>query len=147
MPGFIPFRKIDVWLQGFRSIWVSTVRPDGRPHAVPVWYWWDGKNIYFSTWKGTQKFKNLARQPYVVIHAGDGDDAIILEGTAEVVRDAQELERANTSYMAKYVDPNSGAQATLSNENDSVVYRVRIQHIMAWEYGNIANRTDWRFDE
>lgn len=47
--GYIPWNKIDIWLQGFRSIWVSTTRPDGRPHCVPVWYWWNGEDIYFST--------------------------------------------------------------------------------------------------
>ncbi|HEX6035406.1 MAG TPA: hypothetical protein VFY83_13255 [Anaerolineales bacterium] len=32
--GHIPWNKIESWLRAFRSIWVSTTRPDGRPHAV-----------------------------------------------------------------------------------------------------------------
>ena len=24
-----------------RIVWLSTVRPDGTPHLVPTWFWWD----------------------------------------------------------------------------------------------------------
>jgi PPOX class probable F420-dependent enzyme len=143
MNGFIPWRKVDIWLQGFRSIWVSTTRPDGRPHATPVWYWWDGRDIYFSTAPTSQKAKNLAAQPWVVIHAGDGDDTIILEGSAALVMDSVERERINARFMEKYVDPHSGAQATLSPDDN--LYHVRVQHVMVWEYGVVATRTNWHF--
>ncbi|MBZ0289932.1 MAG: TIGR03618 family F420-dependent PPOX class oxidoreductase [Anaerolineae bacterium] len=145
MPGHIPFRKIDLWLQGFRSIWISTTRPDGRPHAVPVWYWWDGRNIYFMTSQNSQKARNLALQPAIVVHAGDGDDTIILEGTAAVVTDADELRRVNEQFSQKYVDPNSGARATIY-EPGAVVYRVNVRRMMVWEYGNVGSRTDWNFE-
>ena len=23
-------------------VWLSTVRPSGAPHLVPIWFWWDG---------------------------------------------------------------------------------------------------------
>ena len=142
--GFIPWRKIDHYLRAFRSIWVSTTRPDGRPHAVPVWYFWDGKNIYFISGRSLQKSRNLARQPWIVVHAGDGDDVIILEGQAEVVRDRDELEWIDKAYRDKYVDPGSGTQATIF-EFEADLYRVNVSHVMAWEYGTVANRTDWKF--
>ncbi|MEM7134529.1 MAG: pyridoxamine 5'-phosphate oxidase family protein [Chloroflexota bacterium] len=140
--GFIPWNKVDIWLQGFRSIWVSTTRPDGRPHSVPVWYIWDGKCVYFTTPKESQKAKNLSEQSAIVVHAGDGDDVIILEGIAEVVNDKQLWEQVNEMYMSKYVDPHSGAQATLS-ESDNL-YQVKVTRIMCWEYGVVATRTDWQ---
>ena len=141
--GFIPWRKIDHFLNAFRSIWVSSTRPDGRPHAVPVWYIWDGRNIYFISGRSLQKSRNLARQSWVVVHAGDGDDVIILEGSAEIVRDRAELEGIDRAYREKYVDPGSGAQATIF-EPEADLYRVNIRHAMAWEYGTVANRTDWK---
>ena len=144
--GFIPWSKIDHWLQAFRSIWVSTTRPDGRPHAVPVWYTWDGRNLYFISARNLQKSRNLARQPWIVVHAGDGDDVIILEGIAEIVTDRAEAERVDREYRAKYVDPGSGAQATIF-EPEVDLYRVNVRHVMAWEYGTVANRTDWIFEE
>ena len=142
--GFIPWSKIDHFLYAFRSIWISTTRPDGRPHAVPVWYLWDGRSVYFISGRSLQKSKNLARQSWIVVHAGDGDDVIILEGPAEIVTDRVELERVDAAYRAKYVDPGSGAQATIF-EPEADLYRVNVRHVMAWEYGTVANRTDWKF--
>jgi nitroimidazol reductase NimA-like FMN-containing flavoprotein (pyridoxamine 5'-phosphate oxidase superfamily) len=139
--GFIPWNKIDVWLQGFRSIWISTTRPDGRPHSVPVWYWWDGECIYFTSGPKGQKVKNLASQPAIVVHAGDGDDALILEGTASLVTDPQERLRASQAYMEKYVDPHSGARASIVDVDP--LYRVDVHRILIWEYGVMTTRTDW----
>lgn len=96
--GFIPFSKVDTWLRGFRSIWIATTRPNGRSHAVPVWYLWDGEHIYFSASGKSQKDRNLAYQSAIVVHAGDGDDAIILEGTAEIVTDLEERATVNAAY-------------------------------------------------
>jgi nitroimidazol reductase NimA-like FMN-containing flavoprotein (pyridoxamine 5'-phosphate oxidase superfamily) len=107
-----------------------------------VWYVWDGQSIYFATQRTSQKARNLARQPNIVVHAGDGDDALILEGVAEVVTDEEELARLNAAYMEKYVDPHTGARATIPNEGDNV-YRVRVRRIMVWEYGVVATRTHW----
>jgi nitroimidazol reductase NimA-like FMN-containing flavoprotein (pyridoxamine 5'-phosphate oxidase superfamily) len=143
--GFIPWSKIDHFLQAFRSIWVSTTRPDGRPHAVPVWYVWQGRSVYFISGRQLQKSKNIAHQPWIIVHAGDGDDVIILEGPADIVTDRAELEKVDAAYRAKYVDPGSGAQATIF-EPDADLYRVDVKHVMAWEYGTVANRTDWKFD-
>ena len=142
--GFIPWSKVDHFLLAFRSIWVSTTRPDGRPHAVPVWYIWDGRNLYFISERSLQKSRNLVRQPWIVIHSGDGDDVIILEGPVEIVTDRAELEKVDAVYRAKYVDPGSGAQATIF-EPQVDLYRVNVKHVMAWEYGTVANRTDWKF--
>lgn len=145
MAGHIPWRKVDLPLQSTRSIWISTTRPDGRPHAVPVWYVWDGRSIYFATQAQSQKGLNLSLQNWLVAHLGDGDDAIILEGPTEVVSDLLELERLNAMYMEKYVDPHSGARATIPNEGDNV-YRLHVKHVMTWEYGVVGTRTDWYFE-
>jgi hypothetical protein len=92
-----------------------------------------------------QKSKNIAHQPWIIVHAGDGDDVIILEGPADIVTDCAELEKVDAAYRAKYVDPGSGAQATIF-EPDADLYRVDVKHVMAWEYGTVANRTDWKFE-
>lgn len=144
MPGFIPWNKVDLPLKALRSIWISTTRPDGRPHAAPVWFIWDGTSIFFITDRQMQKAKNLTHQPWIVVHAGDGDDVVILEGAVEIVTDQQELERVDAAYQEKYVDPHSGARDTIFHEHCDL-YRVNVKHVMAWEYGTISTRTDWRF--
>jgi nitroimidazol reductase NimA-like FMN-containing flavoprotein (pyridoxamine 5'-phosphate oxidase superfamily) len=148
MAGHMSWQKIDIWLQGYRSIWLSTTRPDGRPHCVPVWYWWEAEQpkLYFVTSPDTVKAKNMARQPWVVLTAGNADDTIILQGLVHPVTDEAERSAVNENWQKKYIDPYSGATATVMDAG-SILYRVNIQHVMAWEYGAVVARTDWHFNE
>ncbi len=143
--GYIPWRLVDIWLQSFRSIWVSTTRPDGRPHCVPVWFWWNGVSLYFTSGPKAQKVKNLACTPEIVVHGGDGDDALILEGVATLVTDPDERSAVNQAYMQKYVDPHTGTQATVLDIDH--LYRVDVNRIMIWEYATVSSRTDWVREE
>jgi nitroimidazol reductase NimA-like FMN-containing flavoprotein (pyridoxamine 5'-phosphate oxidase superfamily) len=143
--GFIPWAKVDARLRALREIWVATASPNGRPDAVPVWFWWDGTSVYFTTKADSRKASNIARQPSVTLHNGDGADPIILKGEAEPVTEQEELDQLDRAYAAKYVDPGSGARATVFIEGD-VVFRVRPRTVTTWEYATCSNRTDWRFE-
>jgi PPOX class probable F420-dependent enzyme len=84
-------------------IWISSVRPDGRPHSVPVWFLWeDGTVLIFS--RPDQKIKNLRANPRVVLALDDtqgGDDVVLFEGTAELL-DSSTISTAHPAYAAKY---------------------------------------------
>jgi Pyridoxamine 5'-phosphate oxidase len=140
--GHIPWTNVDRRLRSMREIWVATASPRGRPDAVPVWFWWDGDRVYFACKAGTVKPRNIAHQPHVVLHNGDGTDPIILKGEAQRVTDRAELERVDGAYREKYVDPNSGVPATIFVEDDHV-YRVTPRLVSAWSYATAATRTDW----
>lgn len=144
--GFIPWGWVDRQLRAARSLWVSTTRPDGRPHAVPAWFTWDRRTLHFATHERAQKARNLAHEPWVVVHLGDGDDVIILEGLVAVVTDDDELRRVDTACAKKYVDPKSGARDTILTEG-TLVYRLALRHAMTWMYGDMGGRTDWRFND
>ena len=47
------------------NYWVSTTRPDGRPHVMPVWGVWIERRFYFGTDRRSRKGRNLARQPAI----------------------------------------------------------------------------------
>ena len=68
-------------------LWISTVRPDGRPHIVPVWFLWDGESILIFS-KPDQKVRNLRENPNVMLALDDtnqGDDPIAIEGQATLL--------------------------------------------------------------
>jgi len=140
--GYLPWQNVDARLRSMREIWVATTSPKGRPDAVPVWFWWDGEVAYFTCKSGTTKPRNIAHEPNVVLHNGDGTDPIILKGPAERVTDDDELARVDAAYAEKYVDPGSGTPATIFVEDDHV-YRVTPRLISAWSYATAATRTDW----
>lgn len=143
MVGHIPLGTVESWLGASRSIWLATTRPDGRAHAAPVWFVWDGRRIYFATPATTQKQRNLAHAPWAVAHLGDGDDTLILEGAVARVTDPAEIAEVDVSFRRKYVDPHSGATAGYPETDLHVPYRIDVERIMVWEYGVVATRTDF----
>ncbi|MCA9939463.1 MAG: PPOX class F420-dependent oxidoreductase [Anaerolineales bacterium] len=53
--------------QGARTGKLATVRADGRPHVVPVWYDVDGEEIVFMTWHKSVKAANMRRDPRICL--------------------------------------------------------------------------------
>ena len=60
-----------------RDVWVSSVRPDGRPHLVPVWFVWAHKAFWVGTGRSSVKHRNVQHQPEVVMALEDGDDPLV----------------------------------------------------------------------
>ena len=84
-------------------IWISTVRPDGRPHLVPVWFLWDGENVLVFS-KPDQKIRNLKQNPQVVLALDDtkgGDDVVLIEGVADLPEHGT-VTPALPAYAEKY---------------------------------------------
>jgi hypothetical protein len=84
-----------------RTYWLATVRPDGRPHVMPViGIWLDGA-FYFITGDTTRKGKNLAGDPHCVIATSSTAVPsldLILEGEARRVDDEAALRRVVDAY-------------------------------------------------
>lgn len=99
------------WAQGRRHIdeaevfWISTVRPDGRPHVTPLLAVWHDDAMYFCTGPEERKAKNLRQNPQCILTTGqnglDGLD-VVVEGRAVEVGDAAELEQVANAYESKY---------------------------------------------
>lgn len=93
-------------LEPARNYWVGTVRPDGRPHAVPVWGVLVDGVLYHGGGGDTRKARNLAANPAMVVHTESGDEVVIVEGVAKRmdagVADAGLLEHIDDAYEAKY---------------------------------------------
>src|SRR5687768_17531040 len=145
--GHIVWGSVEGRLRSTRSMILASVRPDGRPHAIPTWFWWDGGSaLYFITARGTQKQRNLSREPWAVAHFGDGDDVLFVEGPVSVVEDPVETARVDSAYQAKYVDPVSGARASVFENPADDVYRIDLRRVVTWMYGTVGGWTEWRFD-
>jgi hypothetical protein len=78
--------------------WIGTTRPDGRPHLAGVGIVWDEGKFYLVTGPGTQKAKNLARDPRCTISVAPPGIDIVAEGEAKILRDEGELQRIAKLY-------------------------------------------------
>jgi uncharacterized protein YndB with AHSA1/START domain len=86
--------------------WLTTIRPDGRPHITPlIGVWLDGA-LHLCTGPHEQKARNLAANPRCALTTGtntlaDGYD-LVIEGEARRVTDDAALTRMAAAYQAKY---------------------------------------------
>ena len=90
--GFIPWSVVDLRMRAARTIWLATARPDGRAHAVPVWFVWRDPAVYTISRFDLQKVVNLRHRSWAIAHLADGDDALILEGPAALVSEGAEVD-------------------------------------------------------
>lgn len=126
--NWITWDHADGKLEKEEVYWVSTTRPDGRPHAAPVWGIWTDCAFYFETDPQSVKGVNLARNPNVVVHLQDGNDTVIVHGRASVERSASRLKALQGSYTKKYE-----YTPDWSGGSGQVVYRVAPRVAHAWK--------------
>lgn len=142
----MPWSRVHERLIAARNYWVCSTRPDGRPHAKPVWGIWLQHRLLFSTHPGTITGRNLRANPALVVHLESGDEVVIVEGTASRVDDPSLLEMFGEAYEAKYdwplssedLDPNSPYAAYYA-----VLPRVALSWRSATEMGETITR--WSF--
>lgn len=99
-----PAARIDGFLARESTVWLSTVRPDGAPHLVPIWFSWDGREILIASKPGAQKVRNLRVNPTVMLALGEAEedfDVGLMEGRAELL-DRPAAEVLPASHLAKY---------------------------------------------
>ena len=82
--------------------WLVTVRPDGAPHAMPVFAVWSESALYVVSKDTARKSRNLEADGRCVVTTDAGDLHLIVEGTARRVRDDATLRRASAAFEAGY---------------------------------------------
>jgi F420H(2)-dependent biliverdin reductase len=86
-------------LEEAKNVWMATVRPDGRPHMVPIWFVVGADCWYICTAPGSVKARNLSRNPHIALALEDGTDPYIVEGEA---RPAEPTAEVIAKFQAKY---------------------------------------------
>jgi len=82
-------------------VWLSTVRANGRPHIVPVWFLWDGSSVLIFSQPDKQKVRNLQHNQNVALaldSTNEGEDVVVLEGKAKL------LSAEETTFPSAYVE-------------------------------------------
>jgi general stress protein 26 len=85
-----------------KEIYVATRRANGsRSSAAPVWFWWDGQYVYFTTAPDSHKGKRIRRGSPVYVSV-QGKEGPFVEGTAETITDLDLVARLGDEYKDKY---------------------------------------------
>ena len=137
--------EIDDFLAGSRSMTMATVGPDGQPHLVAMWFAVINGDICFETKAKSQKAVNLRRNPKISCLVEDGATyeelrGVAIEGTAEVIDDADLLWKIGVSIWERYYAPYTDevkpfVEAML---NKRVAVRVKSDRIRSWDHRKLG---------
>lgn len=154
------WNEVERQLDDAEIFWVTTVRPDGRPHTTPLIAAWLDGAMHFGTGRGERKELNLRTNDHCVLTTGcnafhEGLD-VVVEGDAERVRDRTTLHRVAERFGEKYdwhfevagdglhevIGPEPTAEASTT---PTLVFRVQPVKIFAYGRGEAFSATRWRF--
>jgi PPOX class probable F420-dependent enzyme len=131
---------------------VATVRPDGSPHVVPVWFEWDGESLRFEAQAHSRKARNLRNDPRmsVVIDATYGGlqyRAVVLEGTAEIIEDREFVVAIVQRIFLRYLGEEGIAAPTpqrLIFGEETIVVQLTPSRVISWDNTTMGSALPFR---
>jgi PPOX class probable F420-dependent enzyme len=99
--------RVEARLRSNLMAWLTTVRPDGQPVSVPVWFLMrEDDSIVLYSEPGKEKLRNIAGNPKVSLGldvTDIGRDIVRIEGVARQAYD-QPPANQELAYLAKYTE-------------------------------------------
>jgi PPOX class probable F420-dependent enzyme len=124
-------------LRGTKTGKLATVRKDGRPHVVPVWFHLDGDTLVFTTGGESLKYKNMKRDPRVCITVDDQTPPysyVMIEGTVTFSEDPEELLHWATRIGGRYMgEDQAEAYGRRNSTPGEVIVRITPSKVSAYK--------------
>lgn len=136
------------------TCWLATVRPDGRPHVMPLGVLWVDGAFYFNAGAATRKAQNLAHNPHCVLTVATHDFDLVVEGKAVKVTDPAKAQRIAEVYgaqgwQATVVEGTASLTAEFSAQSAGPppwdVYEVTPETVFALGTAEPHGATRWQF--
>ncbi|MEV6733046.1 MULTISPECIES: pyridoxamine 5'-phosphate oxidase family protein [unclassified Streptomyces] len=133
--------------------WLTTVRPDARPHVTPLIGVWADGALHFCTGGQERKARNLSENPAVVLTTGcntlDSGYDLVVEGDAVRVEDEARLRTLAAAWETKYgatwhFDVRDGAFVN-PEAGRALVFAVAPRTAFGFGKGDPYSQTRWRF--
>jgi len=107
---------------------VATVNPDGTPQLTPMWVDTDGEFVLLNTNTARVKYRNLTRNPFILISIVDAQHpssrTVLIRGQADLIDKGalEHIDSLSRKYAGAPWHPNPGEVR--------VIIRVRVEK--AW---------------
>jgi hypothetical protein len=148
--GLLPWSWAEQRLRKSHNYWITNVKTDGSPHDVSphtmvVWGLWQDGGFLFSTGSTSRKARNLAQNANCVVCTEHANEAVIVEGVAEIA-DVSARRKFLPTYERKYkFDMKGMKQDILSMKEPVFAVRPRVVFGL-WEKEFVGKATRWKFE-
>jgi hypothetical protein len=133
--------------------WLTTLRPDGSPHVMPVFGAWSEPVVFVASKASARKSRNLDADGRCVLTTAVDNVHLIVEGNADRVLDEDTLGRASDAFEQVYGWPTTIAGDELDSEYGAPtsggppyrVYQIVPSKVIALPAAADFMPTRWRF--
>jgi nitroimidazol reductase NimA-like FMN-containing flavoprotein (pyridoxamine 5'-phosphate oxidase superfamily) len=147
-----PWAEALAILDDAELFWLSTVRPDSRPHVTPLLAAWTLEALCFTTGSHERKADNLDHNPRCVLTTGTntltGTD-VVIEGIASLVVKQAEREQAATDFERKYGDHLTSPDGTWHGLGEAMVTGdarlYRVAPTVGFAFGKLPTSSQTRY--
>ncbi|MFC0031735.1 PPOX class F420-dependent oxidoreductase [Micromonospora chaiyaphumensis] len=121
---------------GTRTGKLATVRADGSPHVVPVWFVLDGDDLIFNTGSSSVKGRNLARDPRAGLSVDEEQPPyafVTVRGSVTIIDDPVESLPWSTRIAARYMGADRAEEYGRRNAvPGELLVRLRAEQVVAF---------------
>ena len=141
--------EVRAFLRGNKTLTICSIGPSGHPHPMPMWFAMDDDGtIRMTTFRKSQKVKNIQRDPKVSLLSEAGEDyfelrGVVIYGEAEILDDIEFVKDTMVRISGGQVqaDPAAveGMKAVIgSTAAKRVGLRIRPDRIVSWDHRKLG---------
>jgi PPOX class probable F420-dependent enzyme len=141
--------EIRDFLAGSQTIIICSIGKDGVPHPMPMWFGVeDDGSVVMTTFRKSQKVRNLERDPRVSLLVEDGNvydelRGVLIYGTAELIDDTERvldiLATVSTRNQPLDDEAKEGMRQVLAKTAPKRVgIRVKPDRIVSWDHRKLG---------
>jgi PPOX class probable F420-dependent enzyme len=138
--------EIGVFLRRPLTMALATVSPGGQPHLAAMWYGFVDGALGFLTYRGSQKYKNIARDARVTCMFEDGSRSydqlrgVVLTGSVTEVS-GDRMERLAYDITERYQGPldNAGRRTVRAGLRKRLCFVLDVGHTASWDHAKQAS--------
>lgn len=150
--GLIEMTDAEVrsFLESSKTIIINSIGPGGYPHPMPMWFGLDPDgSVRMTTFRASQKVKNLKRDPRVSLLAEAGEEyaqliGVVLYGRAQVIDDLEVVTQtliAVTTRGQAALDPAARegmAKVVQKTAAKRVCIVVKPERVVSWDHRKLG---------
>lgn len=129
-------KEISAFLLGPWTARLACLRPDGKPHVIPVWQEWDGESFTIIAWQGSQWAEFVLSDPAISLTIDEPWPPfrrVIARGRAELLpvsAGSSQLEQMIQRFSARYLGEPNQAQGAA---NVNTAFRIQVDYLRGWQ--------------
>ncbi len=137
--------EVDEFLQGRRSMTMSTIAGDGSIHSIAMWYGFLEGAVAIESKAKAQKIVNLRRNPNLTMLVEDGDTyeelhGVTLIGKGEIVEDPDRIWELGVSVFERYNAPYTEEMKPFVEImlRKRVVVKLHVDRVISWDHRKLS---------